>query len=103
MKQIFVVPQQKSFKWQPNKSQYLAVATKDVLIYDKSKTVVSTVPLLGDFHCFDWSLDGQYLAIICKNSSIVVLWNSRGTVSQVETGMKYLECVFWSSSTVYLS
>jgi hypothetical protein len=101
MKQVFVLPAQKAFKWQPKKSELLAVASKDVSIYNKSGNVLYTVP--GDFHCFEWSPDGAYLAIIFKNSPDVILLNSRGEVSRVDSGMKHLDCIFWSHTFVLYS
>ncbi|KAF7987479.1 hypothetical protein HCN44_003241 [Aphidius gifuensis] len=93
--------------WRPGNSTHLATTGCDgvVSIYDRQGENQDRIQLSGICTGFGWDTDGDVLAIITHNSSIITLWDAAtGKKSQVDAGVRDgLTCMTWSKNSCLLA
>eukprot|EP00051_Salpingoeca_urceolata_P033288 m.20040 g.20040 ORF g.20040 m.20040 type:complete len:1352 (-) comp6065_c0_seq2:172-4227(-) len=113
MKRVFSVPGKSHangrvrFKWQRKTCNYLATAgtARSVNIFDRNGKLFHNLELTGNCAGFDWSADGDILAVIQDKSPNVTLWDANtATATKLDTGLKSnLTFVSWSATGSLLS
>ncbi|KAH9487695.1 WD repeat-containing protein 19, partial [Bulinus truncatus] len=113
MKRIFSIPERAhgpghvTFAWQKTLGNFLATTGADntVKIYDRHGDLRGNIPLPGKCTGLDWDQDGDILAVICENSTMVFLWpTNTQNHTQFDSGLKdSMTFLKWSRNGVYLA
>ena len=95
------------FAWHPQ-GIFLATcgANKVVNIVNRQGEPTAEIPLEGTGRCMqlDWDPDGEKLAILQQNSSIIRLWDANmSTESSVDTNQKDLSYIKWAKNAPLLA
>ncbi|XP_034942725.1 WD repeat-containing protein 19 [Chelonus insularis] len=89
--------------WKAGNSTHLATTGCDgvVSIYDRQGEVQERIQIMGMCAGFGWDSDGDILAIIANNSSIITLWDaSTGKKSHIDAGVRdSLTCMAWAKNS----
>lgn len=93
--------------WRPGNSTHLATTGCDssVAIYDRQGDEQERIQISGLCSSFGWDSDGDLLAIISQNTSVIVLWDATtGKRFQVEAGVRDgLTCMMWAKRDCLLA
>lgn len=93
--------------WRPGNSTHLATTGCDssVAIFDRQGDIQERINTAGLCSGFEWDSDGDLLAIISNNSSVITLWDATtGKKSQIDAGVRDgLTCIMWAKRTCLLA
>ncbi|XP_012136571.2 intraflagellar transport protein Oseg6 isoform X1 [Megachile rotundata] len=93
--------------WRPGNSTHLATTGYDssVAIFDRQGDLKERIQIAGLCTGFGWDADGDLLAIISQNSSVITLWDATtGKKSQIDAGVRDgLTCMMWAKRTCLLA
>ncbi|XP_015117789.1 WD repeat-containing protein 19 [Diachasma alloeum] len=93
--------------WRPGNSTHLATTGCDgvVSIYDRQGEIQERIQIMGLCTGFGWDSDGDVLAMIASNSSMITLWDATtGKKSQIDAGVRDgLTCMMWAKHSCLLA
>lgn len=93
--------------WRPGNSTHLATTGCDstVAIFDRQGDIQERIQIPGLCTGFGWDSDGDLLAVISQNSSVIILWDATtGKKSQIDAGVRDgLTCMMWAKKSCILA